>query len=55
MRTFFVTADPSLSGVSSSGLEALLEAGDPVDHVCPPSVVAAMLDRQQQRSAGPVR
>lgn len=51
VRTFFVTADPALSGVSSSGLKALLTAGERVDHVCPPQVVAALVERHTKRSS----
>lgn len=49
VRTFFVTADPKLSGVSSSGLKTLVEAGAPIDHVCPAPIVAAILERQRER------
>jgi len=37
------------AGVSSSGLKTLVEAGAPIDHVCPAPIVAAILERQRER------
>ncbi|MDP3500414.1 MAG: pantetheine-phosphate adenylyltransferase [Myxococcales bacterium] len=49
ITTIFVTADPTLSEVSSSGLKAMAARGGALENVCPPAVAKAVRERLAQR------
>lgn len=51
VQTVLLPAEPTLSELSSSALKARALAGQPLDDLCPPPIVQALIERARSRSA----
>ncbi|MBI1944070.1 MAG: pantetheine-phosphate adenylyltransferase [Deltaproteobacteria bacterium] len=49
VQTVLLPAEPALSELSSSALKARALAGAPLDGLCPPPIIQALLDRARVR------